>query len=480
MKRIPLSALAIHGSLLMILTACQPPAVNPPSSPSPTPQTTPTPIPSNQASPSPSPPSQPSPSIAPSSEPTPTPTPEPTPTPTPEPTPTPSPVAEGKIRVQVFNEDSNIIESAQVSAKSLTEGVQFQTNARKEGSFFYLETLPLNATLEVKVTAPGYTTRTRLISVTRLEPSVNIEFKGTTAISNKPEVLSVIPAGSLTSHKQALEITFSEGMNRESVEHSLALQLDSTTPALFLSGATAPAAQSVRGSENDVVYDIRHFEVAWNTDQVLRLTPRFGWPQTTNSRYRLILSYRRSGDNLGGGIKDQDGVPARTAELSTVSVENGTTTREDGPFRNGNLYRSYFPLSINSTANALEVTGLSAINDIADSLTVTFSGDMTFQLPNGTQVVGGGGGQATSAPAGTSTVNATSVPANYRLSCNGSAINWPAGTTAIFLNANQVKIQAPIDQNVFNATDSCQLEINGVQDPSGQLVRASGLSIQIP
>lgn len=490
MKALRVAPLA--SSLILMLAGCQPAAVTPQPTPSPSMSPTPNPTPVPTASPTPAPTATPTPAPTPTPTPAPTatPTPEPTATPTPEPTPTPTatPVTKGTIRVQAFNENGDIVTAAQVSVKSLTDGVTFTATARKQDSFYFLENLPLNATLEVTVTGPGYTTRSRQVSLTAADNSLQMEFKGDFAISNRPEVVSVVPSGGLTGHFQTLEITFSEEMNKESVEHSLGIQLDSPNPSNFKVGTVAPAPLSVLGSSSDTLLDIRNFNVVWEADRVLKLTPRNGWPVLDNNRVRLILGYRRSGDNLGGGIKDVDGTAARPTEISTSTVttdgNTNTVTRENGPFRNGNVYRAYWPLSINTSPSPLEITGMSANNGDPttgnDILTVFFSDNLYYSLPNGDQVIGGANGSATAAPAGSAKVSADAVPPNYRLVCNGTPVSWPAGSTATFFEVDKVRLTAPVGQNVFNSGDNCELSVSGILDPAGQLIRASNVSIRIP
>lgn len=480
MKRPQLPTLALQSSLLL-LAACQPAPVTQQRNPSPSVTATPSATPSPSVTPSPTviPSAQPtvSPIPTPSATPTPELTPTPTPDPTPTPTPTPTPLSVGTAQVRVYNDNSELMETALVSVKSLTSGVTYEAKADKQGSTYNFKDLPFNANLELRITAPGYSVRTQLISVSALSPSLQLEFKGNNAITSKPEVLSVTPPGSLTGHKQPLEITFSEGMNRESVEHSLALQLDSSNPSTFPVGTQAPGSLSVRGTENDSVLDIRHFEVSWNGDDILRLTPRYGWPNTSNNRYRLILSYRRNGDPLGGGIKDQDGIFARNTEMSTSSSGG---ERQDGPFRMGNQYLAYWPLTINTNPNSLELSGLSAIDGDSDQITVTFSGAMYYSLPNGKQVAGGVNGQVNSAAAGVAGVSANAAPANYQLTCNGTPVTWPAGSTATFTDVDKVRIQSPSGQNVFNSGENCELNVSSILDPAGQTVRANSISVRIP
>ncbi len=351
---------------IALVNACAPNTAAPTGQESPGPSpaisATPAPTASPTAAPTPEPTPAPTatPTAAPTPEPTPTPVPTATPTPEPTPEPTPTPITTGEIQIQVFDENTSPVTIAQVSATSLNSEVPFSANATRQGSLYTLKDVPPNQTIEVKVTAPGYSTRTRLVSVSAFEPVVKLDFKDDYAISSRPEVLSVEPEGSITSEFQTLTIRFSEFMNRDSVERSFGLQLDpGTSNTRFLTGTPAPVARSLRGNENDTVFDIRQFRVEWDGDDVMKLTPKWGWPRTDASQYRLILTYRKSGDSLGGGIKDQDNVSARDVILSSSSSNgsnNQSQTVEDGPFRSGNRYRASLPLRINYTPEQMEVT----------------------------------------------------------------------------------------------------------------------------
>jgi hypothetical protein len=469
---------------LALVNACVPASSTPTGQESPGPS----PISSASASPTPEPIATPTPeaTATPAATPTPspTPTPQPTATPTPEPTPepTPTPITTGEIQIQVFDENTSPVTVAQVSATSLNSEVPFSGNATREGSFYILKDVPANQNIEVKVTAPGYTTRTRLVSVSAFEPVVKLDFKDAYSISSRPEVLSVEPQGNITSAYQTLTIRFSEFMNRQSVERSLGLQLDpSNTNARFLSGALAPSAKSVGGNENDTVFDIRHFRAEWNGDDVLKLTPKWGWPRTDSVQYRLILTYRRAGDSLGGHIKDQDNVFARDVILSSGSDSNGNSQiTEDGPFRSGNLYRSYWPLRINYTPEQMEVTTVAADdNGDNDFLTVTFSEDLSFSLPNGTTVIGGADGATNAAPAGQSSVSAQAAANNYRLICDGESRSWPTGSAATLFSSNQVRINSN-GTNIFDSGEQCSLSFSGIQDPRGRSIRNPDATVSIP
>lgn len=478
MKRSRILTVACQSTLLLLIAACQPAPPTTGSSPQPTGSATPTPAPTATPVSTPSPTSVPTPESTPTPMPTATPVPTPSPTPTPEatptPSPTPTPITSGNIRVQVFSETSDILTTSQVSVKSLTDGIPYQATAERLDGFYYLKNLPLNANLEVKVTGPGYTTRTRQVTLSSTSASINLEFKGDFAISSRPEVLSVQPGNLITDPYQTLTITFSESMDHSSVENSLAFQLDSTSPSNFKVGTVIPAPTGINGTQADSVLDLHHFNSTWDGDNVLKITPRYGWPVTNETHYRMILSYRNAGNPAGGGIKDTDGNAARSAVLPV------NQTKEDGPFRIGNQNKAYWPLTINTSPKPLEVIGLSATDGTSDSILVTYSGSLYFGLPNGKQVDGSANGQASSSAAGTANVSADAVAPNYRLKCNGTPVSWPAGSVATFNSVDQVRVVTPVGQSIFNSGDTCELTISGILDPSGEAIRISDLSVRVP
>ena len=457
---------------LSLFSACNPSNTSPPTGT----DNTPSP-PSVSASATPTP--EPSPTPEPISSPTPTPSPAPTATPTPEPTPTPA--TTGEIRVNVFDDNTSAVTVAQVTATTVATDANYNGTAEQQGGTYILKEVPFNQTLEIKVTAPGYTTRTRLVSLSSFEPELTMDFKDNYAISSRPEVLSVEPQASITEAFQTLTIRFSEFVDKASVENSLGLQLNLDTSTQFLTGTPAPSAQSISGNENDTVFDIRQFNAVWDGDDVLQLTPKWGWPRTNGSRYRLILTYRRSGSSQGGGFKDQDNVSARDVMLSTTTDTDGNkVVLEDGPFRTGNLYKSSWPLSISYNPAPLEVTTVAADNDgNNDSVTLTFSGNLSFTLPNGSVVIGGADGGSSSAPAGHAFVTAQSAAANYRLTCNGSYRAWPAGSVATLFSSDQVRIQTN-GTNIFDSGEQCTINFSGIQGPRGAAIPDPDASFGVP
>ena len=214
---------------------------------------------------------------------------------------------------------------------------------------------------------------------------------------------------------------------------------------------------------------------------MLKLTPKWGWPRTDAAQYRLILTYRKSGDNLGGRIKDQDNVSARDVILSSSSnSDNNNKNVEDGPFRSGNVYKAFWPLRINYTPEQMEVTTIAADeNGDNDLLTLTFSEDLSFSLPNGSVVIGGAGGSVGLAPAGQGAVTAQQAANNYRLTCNDESRPWPAGSTATLFSSNQVRISSN-GTSIFDSGEQCKLSFNGIQDPRGRSIQNPDASVSIP
>ncbi len=482
---------------ILALSACQPTptTLDPTPTASSPPQATPTPQASTSAEPIPI--STPAPTPEPIATPTPIPTAEPTPTPVPtatdisipsaSPTSTPTPSATpeattGTITVDVFDDNTNLVSAAQVTVKSAADDSFSETTFTNEGGHFILKDLPLNTTLNIKATAPGYTTRERLLAVSVFTPEKTLEFKGDDAISNRPEVIEVKQGNAINTAYQPLEMSFSEGLDRESFERSFALQLDTTSSTNFKVGTPTPVGTSIGGNQNNVVFDIQQFNVEWDTSKTVRLTPQFGWPQTSRDDYRIVLNYRKNGDPKGGGIKDSGGTSARESFISSSSggdTDTATTT-ESGPFRVGNQYKAFWRLRINTSPTPIKLDRVSVTKSPQDILTLDFDNDLSFTLPNGASVVGGAGGQASNAPAATGGVSATDAAQNYVMNCGGPNLVWPAGTVAIYATQRQVQIIVPAGTDLLPAGTECNLTVNGILDPRGERISGTSFSVRIP
>lgn len=468
--------LLVLASLSLSLAACAPAEqVGPPtlpasSSPSPSPGSTPAP----GASPTATPSSAPSASPSASPTPAPTPTPQPTPKPTPEPTPEPTPIsyATASLRIKVFNEDNSELSNALVDISSNDSSRPFTARASLQNGFYVAE-VPTGLTFKIDVTAPGHTTRSRLTAVSPTLNQLNLEFRNTFAISNKPEVVGSTPGYSgVIGADGVIELRFSENMDRESVERSFALQSDSPNETRFLVGTPIPRALTVRPNPSEVIYDLRHFTVEWDTDRVARFRARHRLPIASESRFRVSLSYNDgSGSSKTGGIKDVDGNSARTANLSTLFDEDGVgTNQEDGPFLVGNSYRAFLPFTVSDNLSPLRVTGIGSEVLPRDNFFLEFSGDLFFNIVSGATVIGGANGQSGNAPANSSTVTAEQAARNYQLECNGTPVTLPDTAVAVFTLPNRIRISVPEDVNLFNTGDTCRVSFSNILDPAAKLI----------
>lgn len=464
-------------NLSLGLAACAPAGQVGTPLPSGSPSASPvTPAPGATAAPGPAPTSAPSasPSASPTPQPTPEPTPQPTPTPTPEPTPEPTPAsyATADLRIKVFNEDNSELSIAQVDISSNDSSRPFTARASLQNGFYIAE-VPTGLTLKIDVTAPGHTTRSRLTAVSPTLNQLNLEFKNTFAISNRPEVIGSTPGYSgVIGADGVIELRFSENMDRESVERSFALQSDSPNETRFLVGTPIPRALTVRPNPSEVIYDIRHFTVEWDTDRVARFRARHRLPIASESRFRVSLSYNDgTGSNKTGGIKDVDGNSARTANLSTLFDEDGVgTNQEDGPFLVGNSYRAFLPFTVSDNLSPLRVTGIGSEVLPRDNFFLEFSGDLFFNIVSGATVIGGANGQSGNAPGNSSTVTAQQAARNYQLECNGTPVPLPDTAVAVFTLPNRVRISVPEDVNLFDTGDTCRVSFSNILDPAAKLI----------
>ncbi|PIQ27476.1 hypothetical protein COW36_13680 [bacterium (Candidatus Blackallbacteria) CG17_big_fil_post_rev_8_21_14_2_50_48_46] len=481
---------------LILLTACQttqiptPPLSTPAPSPSATPTAEPTAIPTATPVPTPLP------TVIPVATPTPvpdmTPTPVPTAIPTATPVPTPTPEITSMLRVLVFDDLGSRLNNAIVKVKSNDPTLVFESTATLENGYHVIKDIPTQKTMEVSVTAPGYTTRKRLASLSALETKLDMEFKGDQyAISNKPEVVMTKPAYSESFNANGvIELTFSENMNKESVQRSFALQSNSPDSDVKMSVGTPIAKPiSVRGTPTDSVYDIRHFNFEWDTDRVIRLTPKYGLPIASDRRFRVILSYNDGSGNADtGGIKDVDGNKARQANISTSTVikdvPGGTTTEivdiEDGPFLVGTQYKAFLPFSVTDNLEATRVTGVGSEISPRDNFFLNFSKDLYFDLTTTKTVVGGANNQTGSAPAGNAFVTAAVAAKNYSLNCNGTPVTLPASAVAVFTGVNRVMVSVDAADNLFNTGDKCTVSFSGLLDIAGKFMSEPSISFVAP
>lgn len=117
-------------------------------------------------------------------------------------------------------------------------------------------------------------------------------------------------------------------------------------------------------------------------------------------------------------------------------------------------------------------------DDDSDQITLRFDRELRFNIATGDAVVGGASGNASSALAAVDGVSAQEAVENYRLSCNGDEIDWPSGSAAVFSGSDEVRITIP--ENIFDAGDSCTIEIQGGLDIFGQRIQGEEDDFKVP
>lgn len=461
---------------LSFLAGCQPgqPTANPTPSPS-----TSAPQPGSSTQPSPTPTALPTSAPTPVSTPTPSPTqtavpsPEPTATPTPSPTPTATPIpTTASLTLQVFDEDRRIVKHSSLEIVSLDSDKPYDKKIDLEDSGqTTLDDIPAQATLEIIATAPGFNKQTKQLS---LDPgqSLKFAFQDELAISTKPEIISVEPGNpAKVDAFDPIVLVFNENMDKDSVEDSLALQLDDEDDSQFDVGTIMPGYQSIVARPASTVYDQRQLNLKWETDRRLVITPKYGWPIGSDKNFRLVLTYIDNSGN-GGEIRDNSGNAARRAKDSGSDV--------NGPFRIGNLYEPYLKVSVSKSG--LPNTSLDDVfadnGSSSEKITLVFDHDLSFNIATGGTVVGGANGSASSALAATDKVSAQQAAQNYRLSCEGEDIDWPDGTAAVFSSQDEVRISIP--ENIFEGGEHCTIRINSGRDVFGRPIQDKEEDFRIP
>lgn len=241
MQRLVSSAL-ITAATLSLVVACGPAPTNvaPSASPSAEPTTAPSAAPTAEAT------------SAPTAEPpidvNPTPTPVSTSTPDVGATPTPLPSATSDISVietttfngKVYDDTNAPLDGVSIKARSLNGSVPFEATSTTAGGTYSFNNVPSGVQIEIVASRSGFTTRRRievLKSNKQGDPNANKYDFGTdgstgsgsaaNALSDKPEVVSVTPGrnGSGVDPKTSFVLTFSEPMDRNSVEDAFSVHV---------------------------------------------------------------------------------------------------------------------------------------------------------------------------------------------------------------------------------------------------------------
>lgn len=436
------------------LSACQSPATTPTPGPSPSASTSPLP----SATPQPASPT-PSASVQPSASPTPVapaPSASATPLPSPTPTATPSISTLANLEVKVLSDTGSAVSNAQIEISAVDTSTPF-SKSLSGASVLNFSDLPANTLLLVTATAPGFNAQSQ--SVTLANASSNqLVFEKSLALSEKPEIIAVEPGfPASVGLFDPIVLVFNKNMDRDSVEAALAFQNDSETSSKTLkAGNTIPAA-SLAARPSNTVFDQGQLNMQWDGSRRLVITPKHGWPISSNPYYRLTLTYR-NGNN--GEITDASGKEARRARAGA-----------DGPFRIGQTYRPFLPVIVE--ADNLPGTRLRSAtaedNNGNDLIILRFNREIQFKLANGEQVSPGATNR-TLALADSDEVTAQEAVQNYQLSCNDEDIDWPSSAQAAFSGSDEVRIRVSGGDSLFEAGDSCELTLPNSRDVFGNII----------
>lgn len=458
--------LSLSLSLLLALAACGPAPLSSPAG-SPAPGSSPTPIPSALPSPTPSatPTPQPTPTATPTPQPTPsaTPTPQPTPTATPTPVPTASSTPIATLRVRVFDDLGEIRPNATVQISSQDPNLALEETLREEAGSFRRETLPANRVFRVTATEGGMTSRSQTISLTPGEDRL-LEFKDDFAISDKPEVVAIEPGyGRVWDPYATIRITFSESMDQDSVENSIAIQAASDNSYFKAGNLAVPYAESFISNPDTIVFDIGQFIPHWeNSNRVLVLEPRISLPATTRNDFRLVFNHQPS-PGQGGAIRDRGGVAARTPQpkQTVIDEQDREVTVQDGPVHIQGEHEPYIPFSVGSgfkaTLGVAAVSG-NASNPGGDYLRIYFNEPLFLSLPSGLNL-----------PPDNTETGALS-PNSYQITCDGTPLLMPPSAQVAYLGSDAVELRVVPSESLFEVGASCRVNISGIITPTGERI----------
>jgi hypothetical protein len=449
---------------LLLLGACGPAPVSPPqpsvsptaSQPSvaPTIQPTVLPIPTPSATPLPNP----------SATPTPI-TPIPLPTLTPAPTPTPA-LTTASLQVQVYDDDGRLRTNGNVRVISNSPTVAYEKAMPLVSGRFELTDVPVNVPLEVVASDAGFTTRRQFVSLNPGQTR-NLLFKGALLeLSNRPEVIAVQPSGRPIRATEPLKITFSENMDRRSVEEAFAIQSEDSSTTFLVDGSSVPYTQSYFGDRNNIVFDAGQFNLTWDDGRTFVITPKISWPATTRSNFRVIFTYQVT-SGLGGVIRDSGGTAARTPlDIQSNEDEDGNHIEvSDGPFFLNNRNEPFLPITLDTDFSAAAGTVSSAsLNGLVNTLRVRFSQPLFLQLPNGANLPNDDNAGV---------LNVT----NYRIDCGNGPLDM---STATIQYADSDSVLLNLGTNSLNPGDNCNIAVSGVRGVTGQPFRTYSTMQRVP
>lgn len=213
-----------------------------------------------------------------------------------EPTPGSDLIPKTSLSGTVYDENGSPLGNITVRARSLNSSVAFEASVTTVNGLYSINQAPAGVQLEFIAMRSGFTTRR---SVNLLQTNMNqLNFNGILALSDKPEIISANPARNASglAASTGFVFTFSEPMNRSSVENNFVVQANSNS-------SFAVAGNSVF-SPGNTVWDISDFNTSWNPDHT-ELTLSFNNGKQLPADKTNTMSYRISFKNE---IQDNGGM----------------------------------------------------------------------------------------------------------------------------------------------------------------------------
>lgn len=304
-----------------------------------------------------------------------------------------------KATVKGFVEDDqgNRLDGVTVTATILDGGQSTFGNGTKELAVqtslgtYVLNGCPTGVTLKIRATKSGMTTRTQTyvpLSNKQGDPSANqVDFAGTTvgavttqiySLSDKPEVTSITPARGATGVAQdaSLVLTFSEPVDKTSVQDNLAVGMSKTDTITLSVGDTvspaydansevttgAAAGDDTPYTAAELFYDKAQLSFTWNADRTqVTVTPKEGF--------------------LWASDKSSDNVPSWAVVFDASIKDDDNNERTDAIFRltetSVGKFGSYFKVAKDDVEpEVVSITALNASGGADDRILVKFSETM--------------------------------------------------------------------------------------------------------
>lgn len=186
---------------------------------------------------------------------------------------------------KVFDDTGAPMDNVEVRARSLSAFFPYEVKTTTIGGTYLFNNAPAGIQIEITASKDGFTTRQRvevLKSNKKGDPEANTYNFGSetpalnpnslsTALSNKPEVISISPARDSSEIKTSTNfvLTFSESMDKQSVEDSFAIRAFTNNVLSVDKGSgenTLTGSQTIQSITGDLIWDKNAFDIQWRTN----------------------------------------------------------------------------------------------------------------------------------------------------------------------------------------------------------------------